>query len=331
MSPPKPRSSGLRARRSPGLSSRVGRDRLPVERHDRSQVDDGDADAVLLGLLCRDERPLHQRAPREDHEVGRPRARPRPCRTESCSRVPGTAPCCRSGGRDACARGTSPGRRIGSPCAAGRPHPRAFDGNTMRMPGTVREDRDAGLAVVRRAAAQVAADRDADDHRAAPVVVRPIAHHRHLVAHLHDSRARCSRRTGFRRPASSRAAPCRRARPMMFASASGELNTRSLPYSCLQSVRHLEDAAFAGHLRERRSHGWRRPRPGRRRRRAGRAPSRREASRLIAATIVSGDPAGVGSVANAGDVGIDRQERKRSGMRSRVPASERRAPVPPPR
>ena len=42
------------------------------------------------------------------------------------------------------------------------------------------------------------------------------------------------------------------ARPMMFASASGELKTRSLPYICLQPVRDLEDAALAGDLAQRR-------------------------------------------------------------------------------
>ena len=44
-----------------------------------------------------------------------------------------------------------------------------------------------------------------------------------------SSPARCSRRTGSRRPASARASPCRCARPMMFASASGALKTRSSP------------------------------------------------------------------------------------------------------
>jgi hypothetical protein len=52
----------------------------------------------------------------------------------------------------------------------------------------VREDALARLAVVRAAAAQVAADRDADHDRARPRVARPVAHHRHLVADLHHRR-----------------------------------------------------------------------------------------------------------------------------------------------
>ena len=55
-------------------------------------------------------------------------------------------------------------------------------------PRAVREDALAGLAVVRRPAAQIAADRDADHHRAREGVVRAIAQHRHLVAHLHHRR-----------------------------------------------------------------------------------------------------------------------------------------------
>ena len=48
-------------------------DRVPVVRHDRAQVEHRDADAVLLGLLRRQQRPLHQRAPGDDDDVGRPR------------------------------------------------------------------------------------------------------------------------------------------------------------------------------------------------------------------------------------------------------------------
>ena len=58
----------------------------------------------------------------------------------------------------------------------------------MRSARRVREDRDRRLAVIRRAAAQVAADRHADDHRARPVVARAVAHHRQLVANLHERR-----------------------------------------------------------------------------------------------------------------------------------------------
>ena len=51
--------------------------------------------------------------------------------------------------------------------------------------GTVREDALARLAVVRAAAAQVPANRRADDERARKLVARPVAQHRHLVADLH--------------------------------------------------------------------------------------------------------------------------------------------------
>ena len=47
----------------------VGRDRIPVVRRDRAQVEDGDADMVLFGLLRRQDRSLNQRAPRDDEDV----------------------------------------------------------------------------------------------------------------------------------------------------------------------------------------------------------------------------------------------------------------------
>jgi hypothetical protein len=54
--------------------------------------------------------------------------------------------------------------------------------------GSVREDRDARLAVIRRAAPQVAADRHANHHRTLPVIPRAVPHHRQLVANLHEGR-----------------------------------------------------------------------------------------------------------------------------------------------
>src|SRR2546426_11918979 len=39
-----------------------GGDRRPIVRKQAAQIDDLDADALLLGLLCSDERPLDQRA-----------------------------------------------------------------------------------------------------------------------------------------------------------------------------------------------------------------------------------------------------------------------------
>ena len=41
---------------------------------------------------------------------------------------------------------------------------------------------------VGRSAAKVAADRHTHDHRARPVVARPVTHHGHFVAELHESR-----------------------------------------------------------------------------------------------------------------------------------------------
>ena len=52
-----------------GLLDRGG-DRVPVERHDRAQVDDLDADAVLLRLLRREQRTLDQRAPGQHDDIG---------------------------------------------------------------------------------------------------------------------------------------------------------------------------------------------------------------------------------------------------------------------
>ena len=52
----------------------------------------------------------------------------------------------------------------------------------------VREDALARLAVIRCAAAQIAADRHADDDRARERVVRAIPQHRQLVADLHHRR-----------------------------------------------------------------------------------------------------------------------------------------------
>ena len=51
-----------------------------------------DADAVFFGLLRRQQRTLHERAPGEDDDVRRPRAGPRTCRTAPCSSAPGYSP-----------------------------------------------------------------------------------------------------------------------------------------------------------------------------------------------------------------------------------------------
>ena len=93
----------------------------------------------------------------------------------------------------------------------------------------VGEDALARLRVVRRAAAQVAADGHADDHRARPVVARAIAQHRHLVAQLHHRRPDVVEELDLDHRLQAARRPCPTARPMMLASASGELNTRSMP------------------------------------------------------------------------------------------------------
>jgi hypothetical protein len=120
------------------------------------------------------------------------------------------------------------------------------DANARAM----REDRDARLAVVRGAAAQVAADWHAHDHRAAPVVVRPVPHHRHLVAELHvagpdivEELDLDDRLDAAQRHADGAADDVRLGkRRVEDALASVQL---------LEPVRHFEDASLAGHLRER--------------------------------------------------------------------------------
>ncbi len=46
-----------------------GRDGFPVVRRDRSQVEHRRRDAFLLSLMRGQQRPLHERAPRHDHNV----------------------------------------------------------------------------------------------------------------------------------------------------------------------------------------------------------------------------------------------------------------------
>ena len=145
-------------------------------------------DAVALGLLRGEQRPLHERAPGEDHDVAAvPRDAP-PCRTASCSRGRDTAPLLYGLAVQVLVleeqhRVVAADRRAQQPGRVLRVR-RERDADARR----VREDRDARLAVIRRAAAQVAADRHADHHRTRPVVARPVAHHRHLVANLHEGR-----------------------------------------------------------------------------------------------------------------------------------------------
>ena len=92
------------------------------------------------------------------------------------------------------------------------------------------------------------------------------------------------------------------ARPMMFASASGALNTRSLPYSlCSPCVTlktpPLPDTFPSADSRLTSATSW--PKTTMR---GSRAISSRSVE-LMAVTIVSCAPVGFGSVANADDVG----------------------------
>ena len=117
--------------------------------------------------------------------------------------------------------------------------------------GAVRENADARLAVVRRAAAQVAADRHAHDHRARPVVARSIAQHRHLVLELHHRRPDVVEELDL----DDRLQPARRhadgaADDVGFGERRVEHAIGAV--GLLQAVRHLEHAALAGHVRQRR-------------------------------------------------------------------------------
>ena len=183
ISPPKPAGELILVRHDHAVRLlRVCRDRVPVERNDRAEIDNGDADR-------RPSRPAGRRAsdrctsaPHVNTTTSVPFAHDAtPCRTAPCSRAGSTQPCCRSGGRDACARGTAPDRRSGSPCAAGPPHRARSTGRRCVCPGSARRcRRPTGCDTARRR--EVAADRHADHHRARPAVVRPVAHHGQLVA-----------------------------------------------------------------------------------------------------------------------------------------------------
>ena len=81
------------------------------------------------------ERPLHERAPGDDDDVGALAAHGGPPERQHEVRARDTRPCCRSAGTGACARGRAPGRRSGWPCAAGPRRRRRSTDTTMRMPG----------------------------------------------------------------------------------------------------------------------------------------------------------------------------------------------------
>ena len=162
-------------------------------------------------------------------------------------------------------------------------------------PRAMREDALARLAVVRRAAAQIAAGRDADDHRARERVARAVAHHRHLVAQLHHRRPDVveeldldDRLDAARRHADRAADDVRLGERRIEDARRAE--------RALEAVRHLENAALARAPIRAPIPGWRPRRPRRTRRCAASRAISSFMVRLIAATIVSGLPSGCGSV-----------------------------------
>src|SRR5437762_4484957 len=161
--------------------------RVPVVGHDRAQIEHRDADVILLRLLRRQERSLHERAPRDDEHMvavapqARLAERDHEVAAWVLALVVGLAVemfvleeehrIVAADRRAQQARGIDGRRRIHDADA-----------------GAVREDALARLAVIRAAAAQVAADRHADHDGRRPVVARSVAHHRQLVANLHHRR-----------------------------------------------------------------------------------------------------------------------------------------------
>ncbi len=163
------------------------RDAVPVERRDRAQVDDHRVDPVLLSLLGRQQRALDERAPGQHHDVG--------------AFAPDRGFAERDHELGSLVRALVVGLAVQvlvleeehRVVAADRraQQPRRIDRVGREhdpQPGTMREDALARLAVIRRAAPQVAADRHAYDRGAGERVVRPIPQHRHLVAELHHRR-----------------------------------------------------------------------------------------------------------------------------------------------
>ena len=147
-----------------GLLDQVG-DAIPVIRHDGPQVEHRNADAVLFRLLCGENRTLHQRTPRQHDNVGAVATERALAKRDHVVGARIYTLVVRLAIQvlvlEEHHRVVAPYRRAQQ---SRRVHciRREHDANTGRM----REDRDAGLAVIRRAAAQVAADRDADDDRA---------------------------------------------------------------------------------------------------------------------------------------------------------------------
>ena len=134
-----------------GLAHRLGDD-VAVPRRDRAQVDDLDAGVVaelLRGLLGA----VHRRAPRDDRDAVAAAARRCRDRTAASSRRAASGRGCGPGGRGACARGTAPGPRSGTRCAAGRPRRARATGTRSGARGCGRRStRRTGCARSRRPA-----------------------------------------------------------------------------------------------------------------------------------------------------------------------------------
>ena len=175
-------------------------DAVPVVGHDGAKVDHHRADAVLLGLLRREQGSLHQRAIGEDDDIGAFAAdrglaeRDHVLGARILALVVGLAVqvlVLEEQHRIVAAdRGAEQARSV---LRVRREH----DADA----GAVREDALAGLAVIRRAAAQVSADR----RRGRPSGTRTRCSSDSASStsrcEAASSPARCSRRTGSRRPA----------------------------------------------------------------------------------------------------------------------------------
>ncbi len=113
----------------------------------------------------------------------------------------------------------------------------------------MREDALARLAVVRRAAAQVPADRRAHHHRARKEVARPVPHHRHLVAQLHHRRPDVVEELNLHhRLDAPRRHPDGPPNDVGFGQRRVEHPRAAV--GLLQAVRHLEHTALALHFRK---------------------------------------------------------------------------------
>ena len=182
-----------------GLLHRGG-DRVPVERHDRAQVDDHHADAVLLGLLRREQRALHERAPRQHDDVGAFAAdgglaeRDHVVAARVLALVVGLAV------EVLVLEDRAPGRRSGSRCAAVRPRPARSTGTRCGCRGSARRCSrpTASGTARRRAGSRRSSSGSPSGTRTRCSSGSASSTSRRASA---SSPARCSRRTGSRRPA----------------------------------------------------------------------------------------------------------------------------------